>query len=151
MALSCRACRVRIDAQGGCALCEPIKANLVASDETEDERPSLSDVSHEIVANLRLLTRRARVLLEDPLKPKLFMEGSRLAIAAGNTAAKVLESARKLQTDGLVAIQNMSFIERAELFIGWYAALPPSYRVKVRLGQDKMEAEAARQLPAVAS
>lgn len=148
MTLSCRACRTRLDAQGGCAICSEWKKQFVASDEDEAERPSLTDVSHEVIANLRQLNKRAKDLIADPKKPKAFFEGAKLAIAAGNTAAKVLESARKLQTDGLAAIQNMSFIERAELFIAWYAALPPSYRDKVRAGQDQMEKRAAQQLPA---
>ena len=151
MSLSCRACRTRIEALGGCAICSELKAQLVASDEDESERPSLTDVSHEVIANLRQLNRRAKDLIADPSKPKTFAEGARLAVATGNTVAKVLESARKLQTDGLAAIQNMSFIERAELFIAWYAALPPGYREKVRAGQDKMEAQAARRLPEATS
>lgn len=145
--LACRACRVPMAASEGCAVCNSMRANLVAVDEDEAERPSLSDVSHEVIANLRRLNKRAGDLLKDPTKPKLFVEGAKLAIAAGNTAAKVIESARKLQTDGMSSIRNMSFIERAQLFVDWYLSLPPTYRMKVREAQDKHEGQLSRALP----
>ena len=146
--LACRACRVPISAQGGCALCKDFKSQLVDTDEDADENPALSDVGYETIRALRTILKRGAKLVEDPTKVKLFNEGARLVVAASNTLAKILESARKLQTDGLSAIRNMNFIERAELFIQWYMSLPPSYRQKLRLTMDEHEAGNAKALPA---
>jgi hypothetical protein len=145
--LACRTCRVPVAALGGCALCKDFKSQLIDTDEDTEENPSLSDVSNEVIRSLRVLTKRGKELTCDPTKIKAFNEGARLIIAAGNTTAKVLESARKLQTDGLSAIRSMNFLDRAELFISWYMSLPPSYRAKVRLGQDDAESSAAKALP----
>ncbi len=146
--LACRACRVPISAQGGCASCKDFKAQLITTDEDTEENPALSDVSYEVIGALRTILKRGRELAADPKKPKLFNEGARLIVAAGNTLAKTLEAARKLQTDGLSAIRNMNFVERAELFIGWYMALPPSYRFKLRTQMDEQEGQTAKALPA---
>lgn len=142
--LACRLCRVPIQSLDGCAVCRDFKTNLIAVDEDQDEKPSLSEVSHEVIANLRAISRKAKQYLGNA---ETFDKGAGLAMKAGNTASKVLEAARKLQTDGVEAIKNMSFLERAELFIGWYAALPPPYRVKVRLGQDQLESKNNLALP----
>lgn len=146
--LACRTCRVPIAALGGCALCKDFKSQLIDTEEDAEENPSLSDVSNEVIRSLRVLTKRGKELTADPAKLKLFNEGARLIIAAGNTTAKVLESARKLQTDGLSAIRSMNFLDRAELFISWYMSLPPPYRQKVRLGQEEAEFNGAKALPA---
>ena len=148
MALACRLCRVPLSATAGCEVCRDYKRNLISSEEDTENVPTLSDVSREVVASLRLIIRRGRALLEDTEKPDAFTEGTALTIKAGNTAAKVLESARKLQTDGLAAIRVMSFLDRAELFLGWYADLPPPYRQKVRDGMVKLETEQNKALPA---
>jgi hypothetical protein len=143
--LACRGCRVRVDANGGCALCSPLKRNLVAIDEDRDESPALSEVGSETVAALRSLLRTARRDLEAKGDGPAAKRARALApdriVKVGNSLAKVLEAARKLQGDGISAIQAMSFVERAELFLSWYAALPPPYREHVREGQAKMELE----------
>lgn len=136
-----------MSASGGCAVCADFKRNLVAVDEDETEVPSLSHVSNEVIAGLRTLIKRGKDLMLDPAKPKLFNEGARLMIAAGNTAAKVIDSARKLQSDGMAVIQAMGFIEKAQLFIEWYMSLPPAYRDKVRAGQAKVETDSSRAIP----
>lgn len=58
-----------------------------------------------------------------------------------NALAKLLEAARKLQDDGISAVRNMSFLERAKLFVSWYADLPPSYRTQVRQQVEAYELE----------
>lgn len=145
--LACRACRKPLIAEQGCALCLDFKKQLVALDENDEEKPSLADVSSDVVNALRVIVRKGRELLRDE---ESFDKGTVLTLKAGNTAAKVLEAARKLQTDGLAAIRNMAFVERAELFITWYAALPPVYRMKLRDQLTKHEGETnrPRELPA---
>lgn len=146
--LACRACRVPISAQGGCAICKDFKSQLVDTAEDSEENPALSDVSYETISALRSVLKRGKQLVADPTKVKLFNEGSRLIVAAANTLAKVLDTSRKLQADGLTAIQRMNFVERAELFIGWYMTLPPSYRLKLRQQMDGQETQVAKALPA---
>lgn len=148
--LACRICRIPIAAQAGCAICLPFKAQLISVDEDEDAAPSLSDVSAEVVSALRIIIKKGRQLLDKGVSEKSaksFEAGTEMILKAANTSAKVLEAARKLQTDGLAAIRNMSFLERAELFIGWFAALPPAYRAKVRQGQDQLETDNNKALP----
>lgn len=146
--LACRNCRVPLVAEAGCAICDPIRKHLVSIDETEDERPSLSDVGAEVVAELRYALRQAKVVHRDPeADPKLRLLATGAVLKIGNTAAKVLEAARKLQTDGLAAIRNMSFLERAELFITWYTGLVPPYRAAIRQKQEEFETRAAKALP----
>lgn len=139
--LACRLCRVPLAATAGCASCDPVRRNLVVVGEDESDRPSLSGTAAEIVKSLNGQARHLKQLLESN-QDDLSSENRMLKCA--NTAAKVLESARKLQVDGVTAVENMSFQERAELFITWYASLPPAYRTAM---QDKMrhwEAETAR-------
>lgn len=141
--LACRACRVPMTAQHGCALCEPIRPHLVTTDEGEDDdRPALSVVSGETVAALRAQMKVIRAALKlAPDDPLAFGK----MIAVSNSVAKVIESARKLQADGLSAIENMSFLERAELFVAWYAELAPAYRQ--RLMAELVKFESAAQAP----
>ena len=125
-------------AEHGCALCEPLRALLVSTDEGEDaDRPSLSVVSGETVAALRAQLKVIRATLRDtPEDPVSFGK----MIAVSNSVAKVIESARKLQADGLSAIENMSFLERADLFVSWYSELAPAYRNRLRDELTKFEA-----------
>jgi hypothetical protein len=144
---ACRLCRTPLAALSGCAVCEPMRANLVALDEDEETRPTLSAVSSELVSALRKRLRYLRGVLDETPGDETAASG---LIAVGNTAAKMLESARKLQTDGLAAVESMSVVERAQLFVGWYAALPPPHRTRLRAEMDKHEASltAPRELPA---
>lgn len=140
--LACRACRRPLTAAEGCAICATVKANLVTTEENVEEYPALSDVSSEAVAALQSILKKHR----DTLKNKA-ASGEQIDVAeaalvrVANTLAKVLESARKLQSDGLAAVRNMSFQARAALFAGWYQSLPPLYRQKVRDGQGQFEGE----------
>ncbi len=129
MALACRLCKVPIAASHGCDVCETMRRNLTVVGEDEDDRPSLSGTAAEVVAVLRDQTVNVRGRLK--LNP-LSMVDEKRALALGNTLAKVLESSRKLMQDGKDAVENMSFQERAELFVTWYVALPPAYRQNVR-------------------
>lgn len=129
MNLACRACRVPLSAIAGCALCDPVRQNLVVVGEQEEDRPSLAGVSAEAVAAIRKQLATVRVHLktnEDDLKA----EGRLIGLT--NSLTKLVGEARKLQDDGKKAIENMAFAERAELFIEWYAALPPAYRQSMR-------------------
>lgn len=138
MALACRNCRVAILAETGCAICEPIKKHLVAVDENEDEKPSLSEVGSSVVADLQYARRVAsKIMRDETVSVTDRLDATARILKIGNTASKVLEAARKLQNDGLAVIQTMSFIERAKIFITWYTELPPPYRVQLR---DKMQA-----------
>lgn len=136
--LACRTCRIPLNAPIGCDLCNGTRQNLVVVGETEDERPSLSGVGAEVVGDLRLLLKNNRTKLK--ANPDDDDAADRL-LALGNTLAKVLESARKLQSDGVTAVAQMSFTERAALFISWITSLPPAYREALRGQWDKFETE----------
>lgn len=140
MSLACRTCRRPLTSAEGCALCLPIKANLVTTDENSEEYPALSDVGSEVVGTLQTILRVHRAILRNRDAELDDRERAETAvIRAANTLAKVLESARKLQVDGLSAVRNMSFQQRADLFAGWYQNLPPNLRKQVREGQEKFE------------
>lgn len=145
MALACRNCRVPLIAASGCAVCDPFRRHLAVVDEDEDDRPSLAGVGAEVVAGLRAQLREIRKLLKDD-PGDLRAEGRLLSI--GNTAAKVLEAARKLQVDGVTAVNAMSFAERAELFVTWVTTLPPAYRASLRDKLDAWERDVAAPIPA---
>lgn len=150
--LACRNCRIPITSESGCAICEPLKKHLIQFDEDEESRPSLSEVGSEIVAELRYALRRARKTARDETADEKFrLAATGMILKVGNTASKVLESARKLQTDGLAAVRNMSFLERAKLFIEWYTALPPSYRAQLRDRMSKYELEQSKPVPQLVS
>lgn len=143
--LGCRMCRVPITAAVGCAVCDPFRRNLVVIGEDEQDRPSLSGTASEVVAMLRAQVKTVRGDLEK--NPNATLAEKR-ALALGNTLAKVLESARKLQADGKAAVEAMSFQERKELFVEWYTDLAPQYRNAVREAFAAYEAEIARPRPA---
>lgn len=134
--LACRLCRVEISAPTGCSVCEPIRANLVVLGEDEDERPSLSGIGADVVRLLKDQLSDTREQLKKNKRDE--KAGARLNTLA-NTTAKVIGEVRKLQDDGKKAIEAMSFSERAELFIAWYAALPPAYRTNIREQQADHE------------
>lgn len=141
---ACRTCRKALSSVEGCAICLDFKTKgLVAIDEDEAERPSLSDVSSETVsairAQIRHLAKRCKAEPDDDAS------AARL-VQMANTVAKVVEAARKLQVDGVTAVNAMSFKERAALFIDWWTALPPAYREQVRKGMDAFEAQHAKPL-----
>lgn len=142
--LACRVCRVPLAATSGCAVCDPIRRNLVVVGEDETDQPSLSGTAGEIVKSLHSQAKHHKRALEidpDDLKAEARM------LKCANTAAKVLEAARKLQADGVSAVENMSFAERAQLFITWYTNLPPAYRTAMREKMAAWEAETSKPLP----
>lgn len=139
--LACRICRVSLAAPLGCDVCNTVRQNLVAIGESEDDRPSLSGVGAEVVSDLRLLLKNNRAKLK--ADPEDDAAADRL-LALGNTLSKVLESARKLQSDGVTAVANMAFSERAALFINWVTSLPPAHRAALKEQLDKFEAEIAQ-------
>lgn len=146
--LACRACRRPLTAAEGCAVCATVKANLVTTEESAEESPALSDVSAETVSALQGVLKRHRDAMRNRDADEEALEKTEKALVrVANTLAKVLESARKLQTDGLAAVRNMSFQERSVLFAGWYQALPPLYRKKVQDGMERFEVTASAPLP----
>lgn len=144
-ALGCRMCRVSLSATVGCAVCDPMRRNLVVIGEDEDERPSLSGTAAEVISVLRGRVKQVRETLE---RNPLSGDAEKRALALGNTLAKVLESARKLQADGKAAVEAMSFQERKELFVTWYTDLAPAYRNAVREAFAAYEAEVSKPRPA---
>lgn len=146
--LACRACRRPLTATEGCAICFSVKANLVTTEENAEESPALSDVGAETVAALQAILRRHRAVLRDKKSTgEAIVLAESAVVRVSNTLAKVLESARKLQTDGLAAVRNMAFSERAILFADWYQSLPPLYRAKVRAGQEQFEGTVSAPVP----
>lgn len=139
--LICRPCRTPLVALTGCAVCLPMKPQIMDDEQDEATRPSLSDVGSEAVNALRAMLREGRDLLRDKgAGPRERAIAHNLVVKTANSLAKVLEAARKLQTDGLAAIRNMSFPERAQLYIEWYTGLAASFRGNLREAQDKFEA-----------
>jgi hypothetical protein len=150
--LACRACRRPLTAAEGCAICFSVKANLVTTEENVEEYPALSDVSSETVAGLQSIVRTHRKTLNRKGASEEDMaEAEEKLVRVSNAVAKVLESARKLQSDGLATIRNMGFQDRAGLFASWYQSLPPLYRKKVREGMQQFEGEVSSPLPAISA
>ncbi len=134
--LACRSCRYPLSSQDGCAICLDFKKHLVSTDETDEVAPSLAEVGAESIAALRA---RVRWLKEYCKDNPADSDALKNLVLATNSVAKILDAARKLQDDGIAAVKNMSFLERAKLFIAWYASLPPSYRAQVREQVEKYE------------
>lgn len=146
--LACRACRRPLTAAEGCAICLSVKANLVTTEENSEEYPALSDVSSETVSALQTILKKHRETLRTKgVDPERLATAESAVVRVANTLAKVLESARKLQSDGLAAVRNMSFQDRATLFADWYQALPPLYRKKVRAGMEQFEGQVSSPMP----
>jgi uncharacterized Zn finger protein (UPF0148 family) len=138
--LACRACRKPLLAKSGCGVCDPIRKNLVVLGETEEERPSLAVVSNEAVNALRsqlrdYKTRLAVPKLKDEDRDRLHDRQR----AVSGALSKLLDAARKIQGDGIQAVERMSFAERAKLFCEWYMTLPAVYRESLRKELDKQE------------
>lgn len=141
MALACRICRVPMSATVGCAVCDPMRRNLVVVGEDEEDRPSLSGTASEAVAVLRAQL--------DQVKGELKRNGTsalheKRAIAITNALAKIVDVGRKLKQDGAAAVEALSFQERKELFVEWYTDLAPAYRQSVREAFAAYEAEIAK-------
>jgi hypothetical protein len=145
--LACRACHRPLNSNEGCAICTAMKANLVTTEENTEEYPALSDVSSETVAALQVILKKHRSTLKNTKASAETLETAEVAVVrVANTLAKVLESARKLQQDGIAAVRNMSFNDRNILFATWYQSLPPLYRKKVQDGMGQFELKAAEPL-----
>lgn len=148
--LACRACRVPINAANGCAICLPMRHNLVVFGEDETEKPSLSGTAQLGVEMLNRQMRDVEKLLKaNPGSTNA--EGRLLKLA--NTAAKLLETSRKLVQDGVSAVETMSFREQCELFVGWFTSLAPAYRADVMTKFAEFEREIAKpvETPGLAS
>lgn len=130
--LACRLCRVPLSAQDGCAVCNPMRRNLVAVGEQEEDRPSLSGVGNEAVTAMRSQVAHVRGKLKDNRDD---VKAEARLVSLTNALAKLVGEVRKLQDDGYKAVEAMSFHERAEMFVDWFGSLPPAYR---RTLQEKM-------------
>lgn len=137
--LACRACRRPLLGKDGCAVCSPWRKNLVVVGEAEEERPSLANVSAEAVRSLREQVRHYEAALK-AAKTVDDQESYRaLQRSVAGSLGKLLDAARKIQTDGLAAIERMSFAERAKLFVEWFMSLPTIYRERVKAEMEKHE------------
>lgn len=137
--LACRACRQQLAADvKGCAICASIRRNLIAGDEgAEDlDRPALTTVSAEVLHLLRSRNSWYLGQLKKHPQSEVYAKG---ATANANALSKLLEAARRLQADGTSAVKAMGFVDKAKLFIGWFAELPPAYRNKLREQMDTHE------------
>ncbi len=139
-------CRVALSAVAGCAVCDPLRKHLVVVGEDEEDRPSLSGTASEAVAMLRAQLKAVRRDLDN--NPASMIAEKR-GIALSNALAKLLETARKMQADGTAAVESLSFQERKELFIGWYADLAPVYRNSVREAFAQYEADLSKPMAEV--
>jgi hypothetical protein len=140
--LACRGCRRPLLGREGCVICAPLRKNLIVLGETEEERPSLAAVSNEAVNALRAQLRdyKARLAAKDlPPTDKDRLHDRQRAVSGA--LSKLLDAARKIQSDGITAVERMSFKERAELFVSWFCTLPPVYRETLRRELDQNEAQ----------
>lgn len=146
--LACRVCRIPLSAQEGCAVCNPVRHNLVAVGETEEERPSLAGTSNEAIQGLRDQIRHHKGILKtNPGSSK----SEDALVKCTNALAKIVGETRKLQDDGTKVVEAMSFQERLEMFLGWYFELPPAYRLMMRERMAEHEAALSRPLGEVES
>lgn len=143
--LACRLCRVAIAATTGCSVCDPLRTLLVVVGESEDDKPSLSGTAADTVSMLRTQMKHCKDQLA--ANPASTVQEARL-LKISNTMAKVLETARKLLADGMAVMETMSFAEKKELFVVWYADLAPAYRTSVREAFAEFEAQIARPVAA---
>lgn len=141
--LACRACRIAINAAKGCAVCDPIRANLVVLGEQEEDKPSLAGTA---ALGVTVLNRQLRHIDAELKKNAGSTIHEKRALAVSNAVAKLLETARKLVADGVSAVETMSFREQAELFVGWFANLAPAYRADVMTKFANFEQEIAKPL-----
>lgn len=141
--LACRACRIAINAAQGCAICDPVRANLVVVGEQEDDRPSLAGTA---ALGVTVLNRQLKAIDAELKKVPSSATHEKRAIAVSNAVAKLLETARKLVADGVSAVETMSFREQAELFVGWFANLAPAYRADVMSKFAAFEQEISKPL-----
>ena len=141
--LACRACRIAINAAKGCAICDPIRANLVVVGEQEDDKPSLAGTA---ALGVTILNRQLRQVDAELKKNPANAINEKRAMSLANAVSKLLETARKLVADGVSAVETMSFREQAELFVGWFASLAPAYRADVMTKFAAFEAEISKPL-----
>lgn len=139
--LACRLCKVPINAAEGCAVCNPVRQNLVVVGEDEEDRPSLSGTAS---LGVEVLNRQLRDVNKDLKANAKNQTAEKRAIALSNAVAKLLETGRKLIQDGVSAVETMSFREQCELFVGWYMGLAPAYRADVTAKFAQYEAEIAK-------
>jgi uncharacterized Zn finger protein (UPF0148 family) len=143
--LACRACRIPLSAQTGCAVCQTARHNLVVVGETEQERPSLAGVGNEALEGLRdQITHFKDILATNPGNGQVTGK----LVACTNALSKLTGELRKLQDDGKKTVDAMSFAERTELFVGWYMDLPPPYRLQLRERMAEHEVAVSAPIPA---
>lgn len=135
---SCSKCRVNLAAKHGCVICDPVRPFIVFADEGD---VSLAEVSKETVKALQDQLRGYRNDLRLNRDPEA-KEGINAAVrAVAATLGKVLDASRKIQEDGVKAVELMSAKEKMDLFEAYYLALPPT--VRARFMSQLQEAEAA--------
>jgi hypothetical protein len=122
-ALACRACRTVLTAEKGCAVCQAFRKNIVVIGDREEDRVDLGEVT-----TLALAAARDRLAFLRSLKPddKRYSPGEIQGLV--KTISIAADSARKIRKEGVLAVNAMTFQERAELFVGWFRELPPAHR-----------------------
>lgn len=140
--LACRCCHHPLAADVGCAICMPIKPNLVVMSAVDEDAVPLAVIASETVSVLRKQLTQVKRATTGAYDPVLANETRAIA----NSIAKVLDSARKVIQDGADAVGAMSFQERSNLFLEWTGSLPGVYRRKlieklIAQNQNKLEAQ----------
>lgn len=139
--LACRLCKVAIAAPTGCAVCDPVRQNLVVVGEDDDDRPSVAGTASEALSLLKAQLKFIKAEWEKNKSSEIQLKKS---LAISNSISKLAETARKLIQDGVSAVETMSFREQAELFVGWYMNLAPAYRADVLAKFTAFEQEIAQ-------
>lgn len=141
---SCNKCRQPLQAAKGCAICDPIRPFLTVA---ISEDVSLTEVSKAAVRALQEQLEGYKAALTDP-SPKARLEPIRANVrAAASCLAKLLDTSRKIQDDGIKAIELMSTREQMDLFKHFYTTLPPAVRSRfladLQLAEENMGIEKA--------
>lgn len=148
--LACRLCKIPMSAARGCDVCNGVRKNLVVVGEDEEDRPGLASTGFEVVGTVRRQAKRIDQVLRNDPDEETELKFERRLLALSNSLGKLLDTARKLQADGVDAVENMSFAERAELFITWITTLPYAYRQSLRDKWDEWEQTTAEPLSSIA-
>ncbi|HET7040346.1 MAG TPA: hypothetical protein VFH97_10705, partial [Gemmatimonadales bacterium] len=115
-----------LTAKTGCAVCDPVRRNLVVIGDRPEEAVDLGDLTTEALA-----AARARLKFLRSLKPDDKRYSGRELMELVRTIAVMADAARKIRKEGIAAVNSMTFQERAELFVEWFRDLPPAHRTYV--------------------
>lgn len=134
---SCRPCGRPIQSSEGCVFCSDFKKQLVVTGEndlspidiTAEGLRLLKDQLAEYNADLK----KATASDKEAIRRSIREVTAKLAILA--------DSYRKLAVDRKDLVESLSIEEQKNLFIDWYANLPPSTRQSIIAAMSTREAE----------